>query len=87
MNVVAPRYRGRLAKWNGSYGFIRFQERDVFVHLSNFLGGFHPELNAEVEFQLGPAAREDKKDEAILVRVVRSYDYSAGLACLRHGVA
>jgi cold shock CspA family protein len=85
MSGATPRYRGRLAKWHGSYGFIRFQERDVFVHLSNFLGGFHPELNAEVEFQLGPPAREDKKEEAVLVRVVRSYDYTAGLQRLRDG--
>jgi hypothetical protein len=87
MGTTGPRFRGRLTKWRGTHGFIRFNGRDVFVHLSNFLGGFHPELNAELEFQFGPAAREDKPDEAIRVRVLRSYDYTAGLERLKDGAA
>jgi hypothetical protein len=80
-------YRGRLAKWHGSFGFIRYEGRDVFVHFKNYLGGFHPELNQFVEFDLGPAVREDKPEQAIRVRVLRTAvqveaKYTAGVNAL-----
>jgi cold shock CspA family protein len=67
-------YQGRLTRWYGSFGFIRFdqEQRDVFVHLRSFLKGFVPELDSIVAFDLGPAHRGDKKDQAKNVRIVKS---------------
>jgi len=63
--------QGRITKWRGSYGFIRFGGEDIFVHLRSFLSGSVPELNCLVEFQLGPAVREDKPHQAVNVRVIK----------------
>ena len=67
---MQQRVKGRLSKWRGGYGFIRSEGRDVFVHLSNFLSGFTPELNATVEFELGPGCREDQPQQAYRVRIL-----------------
>ncbi len=71
------KYRGRLTKKRENYGFIRYTNsagisRDVFVHFSNYLLGFVPELNQIVEFDFGPSPIEDKPPVAIRVRVVKT---------------
>ena len=65
-------YRGRLSKMIGNFGFIRCDGKDIFVHFTNYLGGFKPELNQIVEFNIGPSPREDRPPVAIRVRVVKS---------------
>jgi cold shock CspA family protein len=71
------KYQGRLTKKRENYGFIRYTNnagvsRDVFVHFSNYLHGFVPELNQIVEFDFGPSPIEDKPPVAIRVRVVKT---------------
>lgn len=83
-------YQGRVAKWLGSFGFIRYEGRDVFVHLRNYCSGFHPELNQLVEFELGPPVQENKPAQALRVRVVKTAaqveaEYLAGLEALKQG--
>jgi cold shock CspA family protein len=65
-------HQGRLLKKGNNFGFLRYQGRDVFVHFSNYLRGFTPELNQQVEFEFGPSPREDRPPVAIRVRVVKS---------------
>ena len=66
------RKQGRLVRWNGSYGFIRYNGKDIFTHLTSFLHGFVPEQNSIVEFEIGPAKKEGKPNEAFRVIVVKS---------------
>jgi hypothetical protein len=66
------RKQGRLIKWRGSYGFLRCNGKDVFVHLTSYLHGFTPELNQICEFEIGPATKEGKPNEAFRVTVVRT---------------
>jgi cold shock CspA family protein len=73
------RLQGRLTKKRENYCFIRYTNRagvsrDVFVHFSNYLHGFVPELNQIVEFDFGPSPVEDKPPVAIRVRVVKTAD-------------
>jgi cold shock CspA family protein len=65
---------GRLIKSFGSYGFILFEDQEVFVHFKNYLGGFHPEINQIVMFDFGPPIRPGSRQrpQALRVRVVRS---------------
>ena len=63
--------RGRISKWSGSYGFIRYGGQDIYIHMRNFVSGSHPELNAIVEFELGPPHREDRPPQAINVRTAK----------------
>src|SRR6266480_2432306 len=77
MRCSMQKYQGRLTKKRENYGFIRYTNnagisRDVFVHFSNYLHGFVPELNQIVEFEFGPAPVESKPPVAIRVRVVRT---------------
>lgn len=75
MEYQPKRYTGRLSKWQGTWGFIRFENRDLFVHRTAYLGGFTPELHSIVEFEIGPSIREDKfQDQAYRVRVVKTAD-------------
>ncbi len=72
-------HQGRLTKKRENYGFIRYTNsasvsRDVFVHFSNYLHGFVPELNQIVEFEFGPAPVEGRPPVAIRVRVVKTAD-------------
>lgn len=62
--------RGQLTKWFGSYGFIKYENRDVFVHLKNY-NGFIPEVGQLVKFDFG-LAPGDKPPMAVNVRVVKS---------------
>jgi cold shock CspA family protein len=79
MRCSMQKYQGRLTKKRENYGFIRYMNsagvsRDVFVHFSNYLHGFVPELNQIVEFEFGPAPVESKPPVAIRVRVVKTAD-------------
>jgi cold shock CspA family protein len=71
---MVHRKQGRLVKWRGSYGFIRYNGKDIFVHLSSYLHGFVPELNQICEFEIGPATKQDKPNEAFRVTVVKTAD-------------
>jgi cold shock CspA family protein len=89
------RNRGYLLKIKGNYGFIRCNGKDVFVHFSNYLHGFVPELNQFVEFDFGPSPREDRPATAIRVRVIKNAAQvaeefnrkQAGASTLKAGVA
>jgi cold shock CspA family protein len=79
MRYSMQKYQGRLTKKRENYGFIRYTNsaslsRDVFVHFSNYLHGFVPELNQIVEFDFGPSPVEDKPPVAIRVRVIKTAD-------------
>ena len=83
--------QGRIAKWYGGFGFIRFDGRDIFVHNKNFMSGSFPELNSIVEFRLGPATREDRPDQAVNVKIVKraadvldDFERRAGIEALRN---
>ena len=80
-------------KWRGSYGFIRYNGEDIFVHLTNYLHGFVPELNQICEFEIGPATKIGKPNEAFRVTVVKSaeqviaeFNRGAGVDALSRGV-
>jgi cold shock CspA family protein len=88
------RRQGRLKNWKGTFGFILYEGNEIFVHLSNYLHGFTPEVNQIVEFELGPANKPGKANEAYRVIVVKSADQvfkefnlrGAGLDTLVKGV-
>lgn len=65
--------KGQLAKWFGEagYGFIKFDDRDVFVHSTSYLQGFVPEVGQHVRFDFG-IAPNGKPPMAVRVRVVKS---------------
>ena len=71
------RNQGYLVKIKGSFGFIRHDRKDVFVHFKNYLPGFVPELNQFVEFDYGPSPREDRPPVAIRVRVIKTAEQVA----------
>jgi cold shock CspA family protein len=64
--------KGQLLKWfeSSGYGFIRFQDRHVFVHRTSYLHGFIPEVGQIVEFDFGLCG--NKPPQAVNVRVFRS---------------
>lgn len=64
--------KGQLAKWFRGYGFIRFEDRDVFVHREAYLPGFAPEVGQIVHFDFGLAPDKNRPPIAINVRVVKS---------------
>ena len=68
---MAERFNGRLVKWQGTWGFIRHEKKDVFVHLTNCVSGFVPEINAPVDFEFTEAAVEGKPPQAYRVRLLR----------------
>ena len=80
--MTVERFRGRLVKWNGTWGFIKHDGKETFVHLSNCVSGFIPEINLPVEFELTPAAVEGKPPQAFRVRSLRK-DSEAGMDALR----
>lgn len=64
--------QGQLIKWFGSYGFIRYEGQNVFVHLKNCSTGFIPELGARVGFELMAATTFGKPPQACRVRTLRN---------------
>jgi cold shock CspA family protein len=64
--------KGRLAKWFNNFGFIKFENRDVFVHRENYLPGFLPEVGQIVGFDFGLSPIPNRPPQAINVRVVQS---------------
>jgi cold shock CspA family protein len=64
--------RGQLAKWFNNFGFIKFENRDVFVHRENYLPGFLPEVGQIVAFDFGLSPNPNRPPQAINVRVVKS---------------
>jgi cold shock CspA family protein len=66
--------RGQLVKWfeKSGYGFIRFEDRDVFVHREAYLSGFAPERFQILAFDFGLAPDRNKPPVAINVRVTKS---------------
>lgn len=65
--------RGQLVRWfeKSGYGFIRFENRDVFVHREAYLSGFRPERFQIVAFDFGFAPDKNKPPVAINVRVTK----------------
>ena len=63
---------GRVVKWRGTFGFIRYNQKDIFVHLDSYLSGFVPEMNQMVEFEIGPATKQGKETEAFRIRVIKT---------------
>src|SRR5438876_2993368 len=65
--------KGQLIKWieKGGYGWILFDGRQVFVHVTSYLQGFVPEVDQLVRFDFGLAPNQ-KPPMAINVRVVKS---------------
>jgi hypothetical protein len=64
--------KGQLIKWLRNFGFIKFEDRQVFVHRDNYLSGFLPEVGQQVVFDFGLSPGEGKPPQAINVRVVKS---------------
>lgn len=64
--------RGQLYKWTGTHGFIKFEGRDVFVHRSSYLQGFHPEIGQLVSFDFALAPNPVRPPMAVRVRVVKT---------------
>jgi cold shock CspA family protein len=66
--------RGQLVRWfeQSGYGFIRFENRDVFVHREAYLSGFTPERFQVVAFDFGLAPDKNRPPVAINVRVTKS---------------
>ena len=65
-------FQGRLIKRTKTFGFVKTDAgHEFFVHFSQYLSGFTPELNQILEFELAPSHRDDKPPMAVRVRVVR----------------
>jgi cold shock CspA family protein len=71
---MTERREGRLAKWRHTFGFIQYNNQEIFVHLDNYYPGFIPEINQKVTFEIGPAAKAGMPNEAYRVRVVKTAD-------------
>lgn len=78
--------RGQLAKWFGNFGFIRFEDRDVFVHRAAYLSGFVPEAGQMVRFDFGLAPDKNKPPMAINVRVIKSANAVAAEKQIKQGL-
>jgi len=65
--------KGCLERWveERGYGFIRHEDRLVFVHRTGYLFGFKPEVGQAVAFDFG-LAPNGKPPMAINVRVVKT---------------
>ena len=90
--------RGQLVKLFPNYGFIKFENRDVFVHRDSYLHGFLPEIGQIVGFDFGISPNPQRPPQAINVRVVKTaaavrqeqeileaLKQEAGLSALRRG--
>ncbi len=73
-NNIGLLYRWFKVDVNGkcNYGFIRFGERDVFVHLANYAKGHSPELGQQVAFDFMLSPNKKKPPQANNVRVLKS---------------
>ena len=78
--------RGQLTKWFQGYGFIRYENRDVFVHRDAYLSGFSPEIGQIVAFDFGLAPNKNKPPIAVNVRVVKSAKSVAEEQDTKHGL-
>ncbi len=66
--------RGELVKYfeRQGYGFIWYENREVYVHVSNYLSGFTPEVNQLVAFDFGLFTKDPSRPpQAVNVRVVK----------------
>ena len=86
MKEQTERFRGRLIKWSGTWGFIRYDKKEAFVHITNCVSGFasEVEINVPVEFELTASSVEGKPPQAFRVRLLRK-DTEAGIDALRRG--
>jgi hypothetical protein len=62
---------GYLVRWTGTYGFIKYDNRQVFVHERYYVGGM-PELDQKVVFDFGLSLDLNKPPQAINVRVLKT---------------
>jgi hypothetical protein len=62
---------GHLVIWKGTFGFIRFDNRNVFVHKKYYVRGF-PELDQKVVFDFGLSHDPLKPPQAVNVRVLKT---------------
>jgi hypothetical protein len=62
---------GYLVRWTGTYGFIKYDNRQVFVHQRNYVGGM-PELDQKVVFDFGLSHDPRKPPQAKNVRVLKT---------------
>jgi cold shock CspA family protein len=86
--------RGQLVKWLKNFGFIKCEDRSVFVHRDNYLSGFLPEVGQIVLFDFGLSPNPNQPPQAVKVRVVKSATavradeaIKAGLLALQGGAA
>ena len=65
--------KGHLERWieKSGYGFIRHDDRLVFVHRTGYLFGFKPEVGQAVAFDFG-LAPNGRPPMAVNVRVVKT---------------
>ena len=73
MSMEFRNKKGHLERWieTSGYGFIRHDDRLVFVHRTGYLFGFKPEPGQAVAFDFG-LAPNGKPPMAINVRVVKT---------------
>jgi cold shock CspA family protein len=73
MSMEYRNKKGCLERWveERGYGFIRHDDRLVFVHRTSYLFGFKPELGRAVAFDFG-LAPNGRPPMAINVRVVKA---------------
>jgi hypothetical protein len=62
---------GHLVIWKGTFGFIRFDNRNVFVHEKCYTRGL-PELDQKVQFDFGLSHDPNKPPQAVNVRVLKT---------------
>jgi cold shock CspA family protein len=76
---------GELVKIFPNFGFIRFENRNVFVHKSNYLSGFTPEVGQIVRFDFA-LALNNRPPHAVKVRVIKSRAAVIAENEIRHGL-